>query len=388
MIKFLNLKKKKQIKIYFICQYIQGYNKICDVIEKMKSDSKIDVKVIAFPNDIYMFPKNNEYDFWYSKFGDITINSVEGDKWFNLEKEKPDYVFIQRPYDNYLPSEYSVENIKKYTKICYIPYGFELINLRDVAMPDFFVKNVSLFFCTQSEEYNYCKHIIDNTNDIFERKVYNLGYPSLYNIIKKINISKSAYKKIERKTNLNVLWTPRWTTDYKLCKTSFFDYKDDMVNYMKNQQNINFVFRPHPLAFNNFIQTGLMTKKQVDSYLKNYKKSNMVYDCSSDYYDTFIDSDVLITDFSSIIIEYFLLNKPIIYCYKKIDNMTMLMKEMIDCFYCVDNFDEIKNTLENLQKGIDPLKNKREKLINKILENYKEDVSVKIVNEIKKDFYN
>ena len=151
-------------------------------------------------------------------------------------------------------------------------------------------------------------------------------------------------------------------------------------------KEINFIFRPHPLALNNFIKEKLITKREVIEYLKNYKKSNMYYDSDSDYYDTFANSDVLITDFSSIIIEYFLFNKPIIYCYSKNGNETNFMKKLKKCFYCVKNWDELKNVLEKLKKGNDPLKERRRKLLDKILKKYEDDVALKIVDKVKDNY--
>ena len=381
------IKKKRKIKVFFLCQYKQGYNKIVDVIEKMKNDNSIDVKVLAIPDDITKFPRNDDFDFWYSKFGNITVNAIENNKWKKKKNEKPDYIFIQRPYDNYLPNEYQVPTLKEYSKICYIPYAFELISFRDVAMPDFFVKNMNIIFCTNSEEYNYCNNIMESANDGIERHAYDLGYPSLYNVVLKAKESNSAFSKIDNKVNFNIIWTPRWTTDDNLCKTSFFDYKDYFVEYVKKSKDINFVFRPHPLTFNNFIKEKLMTKKEVNEYLNNYKKFNMYYDLDSDYYDTFANSDILITDYSSVIIEYFMFNKPIIYCYRENEKETELFKNMKKSFYCVNSWDELKKVLEKLKKGIDPLKGKRKIVLTKLLKQYNEDVSLKIINELKNDYF-
>lgn len=379
--------RNRKIKVYFICQYVQGCNKIYDVVSAMKADNVFDVRVLAVPDDINKFPKNNEYDFWYSKFGNITINAVDGNKWFDLKSKKPDYVFVQRPYDNYVPMEYRVDTIKNYSKLCYIPYGYELINLRNVAMPDFFVKNISLFFCSQDEEYDYCKSIIDNTNDGVNRKCFNLGYPSLYNVACLVKNKKSAFDNIDKRTNFNVMWSPRWTTSDNLSKTNFFEYKDLILDYMRKHKDINFVFRPHPLIFKNFIENNIMTKKQVKDYLNNFKNSNMYYDFDSDYYNTFADSDVLVADFSSILVEYFIFNKPVIYC-SKTSNMTTFMKKLLKCFYVVKDWNELKETLENIKNGNDYLKPKRESLLKSFLSKYDEDVSLKILDEIKKDFYN
>ena len=105
----------------------------------------------------------------------------------------------------------------------------------------------------------------------------------------------------------NILWTPRWTTDKYAVETSFFDYKDCMIEYAKKNSNVNLVFRPHPLTFNNFIEKKLMTKKEVKDYISKFK-DNLYYDKSNEYMETFKDTDILVTDFSSIVMEFLLFN--------------------------------------------------------------------------------
>ena len=42
-----------------------------------------------------------------------------------------------------------------------------------------------------------------------------------------------------------------------------------MIEYAKKNSNVNLVFRPHPLTFNNFIEKKLMTKKEVNDIVSN-----------------------------------------------------------------------------------------------------------------------
>ena len=112
----------------------------------------------------------------------------------------------------------------------------------------------------------------------------------------------------------------------------------------------------------------------------------MIYDKSSCYFNTFADSDVLITDFSSIIIDYFILNKPIILLDKEVNRYAPIMKEINKVCYHANNWDDIKKILKELEKE-DILKSKREKTINKLFCNYDGSTSRKIVKCIKNDFY-
>lgn len=376
-------RKKKKIKVYFICQYIQGYAKVCDVVESMKKDSDIDLNILAVPDDIKKYPKNEELNFWIDKFGDSVINAITEKGWFDLEKEKPDYVFIQRPYNNYLPYQYSTDVLTRYTKLCYIPYGYSLVDLHNVCLPQSFINQLYFFFGENEYECEYVQNKMINDNHHYSK---NFGYPSLDSEIMDISTETSAFSKLKSNKELKVIWTPRWTTNRDLFGTTFFEYKDNVVKYFQKNKEKKLVFRPHPLMFQNFINEKIMTKKEAKEYLSNYNEENMIYDKTSRYFNTFKDSDVLITDFSSIIIDYFILNKPIILLDKEVDRYTPIMKEINKVCYHADNWKDIEKILKKLETK-DVLKTKREKIIKKLFGDYDGSTSQKIVNCIKNDFY-
>lgn len=388
MLKIKKLICHKKIKVYFLVQYKAGCSKIKDVIKAMERDTNTEIKVIAFPEDINEFPKNKDLLFWKQQLGDIVIDSIQNNQWFNLKNKKPDYVFIQRPYDNYLPEEYHKKELSKYTKICYIPYGYSLADIFDVTMTREDMKYLHIIFAENIEANKYYNKLIKSIDDNKKRYSVSLGYPILDRIKKETENNGSMFKRIKGKDSLNILWTPRWTTDKNIYETSFFTYKDTLIDYCKNDKKISLVFRPHPLTFQNFIEKKLMTKKEINDYLLKFK-DNLIYDDSKEYIETFKDTDVLITDFSSILPEYFLFNKPIIYTQKQNgkNKENNILKKMKKSFYLADNMRDIKNILENLKKGIDPLKEKREKIKKELFKENDGDVSNKIVQYLKNDFY-
>lgn len=378
-------KFKKKIKVYFIAQYRAGLDKFASVVDEMKQDNSFDVKVLAVPNDISDLTENKDFDFWKKRFGDITVNAlIDKDTWFDLKKEKPDYVFIQRPYDNLVPNVYSKTVISNYTKICYIPYAFSLANLFDIMMPQSEMVYLSIIFAENDEMNEYYEGLIKSIDDKKKRKSYNFGYPSLDEAKKCIESMGSAFDNFKR-NKINVLWTPRWSVDKNIIETSFFDYKDSIVKYFKNNKDYNLVFRPHPLTFNNFVEKKIMTQKEVDNYL-NIFKDNLHYDQSGRYFNTFGDTDVLITDFSSIIVEFMLFKKPIIYTQKEPYKKTKYMAELEKVFYKVKNEKELYKVLDELKKGVDPLKEKREKLADELFMKYDGQVAYRIKETIKNDY--
>jgi CDP-glycerol glycerophosphotransferase (TagB/SpsB family) len=74
-------------------------------------------------------------------------------------------------------------------------------------------------------------------------------------------------------------------------------------------------------------------------------------------------SDILISDFSSMMVEYFATGKPIIYTHR-----TNLFNEygimLSEGLYWVQNIRELDETISMLLSGKDPLRKRREELMN------------------------
>ena len=100
-----------------------------------------------------------------------------------------------------------------------------------------------------------------------------------------------------------------------------------------------------------------MSKEEVELYKKTLNKmENISLDNNKDYLIGFQESDILVTDFSSLIIEYFMMGKPIIYC----GNLEALpFKELRDNVYLANQWKDVIDVLEKLKRGIDPLKSRR-----------------------------
>jgi len=84
-----------------------------------------------------------------------------------------------------------------------------------------------------------------------------------------------------------------------------------------------------------------------------------IENCSS-YLDTALSCDVLIADHSSILVECAVANKIIIYTNLEIELDTIGTK-IIENNYVANNFDDISSILNELLKGNDPQKERRDK---------------------------
>ena len=165
------------------------------------------------------------------------------------------------------------------------------------------------------------------------------------------------------KTNkqLNIIWTPRWETTSGTCH--FFDYKDLLIDYVKQNDNTSFLFRPHPLALKNYVNSQEISQENLDNYLKNFENNSRIkIDRELDYLQQFYNSDVLITDMTSLIAEYFITEKPIIYCNKN-NVFNDFGLEVSKVLYWVNNWQELQNAIKMIKTGQDPLLETRKQII-------------------------
>lgn len=374
------MKKKstnKKIKVVFLCQCKTSWNKLQSVYEKMVSDERFEVIIYAVPEDIQEIDMKI-YDYFSGLYGAVVLNTYNNGEWLDLEGINPDYIFYQRPYDQYLPEQYRSEVVSKYAKICHVVYGYQISRTTEHSVLNKrFFRNVYMYFAENKIYYDLNRNRFKKSHKESIRKTLNIGYPSLEKFVK---------SKVEKEDDrFNVLWTPRWTEDEDCGGSNFITFKDKVLELPAENEDLTLTFRPHPMTFDHFISVGKITQNEVDAYLKHYEADRMVYDHGANYEKTFWCSDVLLTDVSSIIAEYFLTGKPVIYCDTgAVPNALFI--EMQKVFYVVKTWDEAKKIVVDLKNGIDPLKEMRNKKIAELMGEDFEHISDRFIDEICKDY--
>lgn len=377
----LNFKKerkrkhsKEKIKVGFMCQYIPSWGKIEPIYRIMSQNNDFETVLICVPMGIHNFRLDNPEDIsndtytYFLEKGYNVVNALVGrNEWLDLEKLDLDYLFFTRPYNHYMPHEYSSKKISAYTKICVLLYGFTLIEdtYRSTLNKDFF-RNVYMYFAenTYAMRKNI-SHFKRSHEKGFQKSVY-VGMAGLEEIM----VGKDAYAPAWNfsRNEVRVIWTPRWTTDKALGGSNYFMYKDSILDFAKENQDMDFLLRPHPLMFDNFIKTGEMTKEEVIQYKESVDEiRNVQLDGEEEYSASIWASSLLVSDISSFIGEYFITGKPIIYCASNMEvELSENAKELISGCYISYTEEETFKYIKQIKSGNDPLKNTRQKLIREI----------------------
>jgi len=362
--------QNKPINVLFVCHEPALWNMFESIYEVMENDSAFCPMVVALPYRHPTLPNGQYKDAgMYEYCQSQNIKAIQGlnketNDWLNPASLLPDYVFFQTPYPLLIPA-WSVEQIAMMARICYVPYGSSVAKgkIATNVHPEGFFRYVSLFFTENQMKRELLEKRFEEKNWFEKENIIVSGYPKFDYLNEIKNYSGKAWKRGTRKDIKRILWTPRYLTTEGTCH--FFDYKNYFVEFCKNQPDVDFVFRPHPLCFQNFIKTGEMNLDEQNKMKYEYHISpNMAIDETESYEDTFMTSDILISDYSSLIIEYFATGKPIIYTHRK-NEFNEYALALSAGMYWVQSIKELDETILMLLSGMDPLSKKRKELINR-----------------------
>lgn len=360
--------KKQSKKVVFMVHYVPSWIRQKLVYEALCASDKAEAFIVCVPSNIEETdPKKNDIYNYFIENGYDAINAINEDgSLFDIKTLEPDFVFQSRPYNEKMPKEYQSSEIASFTKLCNISYATCLGSngIYTVMHPDYF-RDLSIYFTELPSAKRTFEKIYRRGVKAGVQKAELAGAANLEWIHSMSKNAKDYYPALKAK--YRYMWTPRWSYDPILGGSNFFEYKDFLLDYMDNNNDASLLIRPHPLMFSHFIEKGYMTpQEEAEFRTKCAETKNIALDEMKEYYDNFCTSDILITDVSAIILDYFITGKPIIYC--KPDIYIDFIEEMVDIItgcYIANNQEEINQYMKMLESGEDPLKEKRFQLIEK-----------------------
>ncbi len=363
-------KKKDASTVIFLVTRPSVWNSVKSIYETVVKKGVYTPCLVAIP------PKKNgkmdlqgkeTYDFCCSIDSKNTVAGYDCERgeWFDLSKREPRAIICMIPYEEEYPECYCFERLRDISTLCYVSYGYTMKagDMQKVTVRPAVMKYIhNIFACNDIMYQYYHKRIA--LSEVFGRRVYNVGFPRFDEY--------EGYKRVLPRDNMTILWLPRWTTDQDVNSDSnepstFTLLKDKVVKFAKDNQNIKLITRPHPKAFENYIRRGTYTSEEITEYMAEYENCDRLsMDLSPNYFNSLVDADVLIADFTSLIAEYFVLNRPIIY-FGNVITDPPIHKEMFQSFYHVTSWDEAEKVLIQLQNGNDVKKAQRDVAVSAFL---------------------
>jgi hypothetical protein len=166
-------------------------------------------------------------------------------------------------------------------------------------------------------------------------------------------------------------------------------FGQNMLSYFSLHKEVALLWRPHPMFFNNLINNGIMTLNELEDLRNNIEKSeNIILDTLADYRCAFSVADALVSDASSLLVEFLGTFKPILYSCRE-STCYLVNESLLPAYYKATTWIEIENFLEIVKEGRDEIKADRMKVIKDIMvnpvENIGEIVKESCIEDLKKE---
>lgn len=325
--------------------------------------------------DFSFLPKilQGTYSFRY------TIDPVTR-KRLPLRSLQPHYVIYFDPYGNDFLPAFRPSRVSSYAKVGFIFYGFNNVTEKNFAWDNFFDRHypyAHFIFADTKELGTYWLKQIRHYHPWFPAERMRAVGNCTSDIISRYQGTESSLWKHPRSARFRILWNPRWNAS----ESSFLDYRETLLTYAESHA-CDLCLRNHSSLFNGCCET------EWQQFLARLNQSSYGSRENDQKFETLWSSDVLVSDLSGLVFEYFLTGKPIVFTHKDWTQLneaaTRLYQKIV---YPVHSQQELIQTLEMLRSGNDPLREQRLQAMKEQVLLPKEGVGNTIKNIIKKDFY-
>lgn len=265
-------------------------------------------------------------------------------------------------------------------------------------------------FETDAKIYTYYNLVKKLKADIFivAKPIYKIIKNSYANLVQmdspKFDI---IYRKIRHNVNIPEKWKKLngkkiilWTTIHghdergdrnKFSKCVAFDlYIKEIIDYFREHQNVGLIFRPHPAYIEELTcQHQIWTPKDLQT-MKDYfnETENMVWDDTLDYGNAFAMSDALLTDDGTgIVLSYLPTQKPVCILRRNSVEIFIGTSEITQNYYKANDFSDVKNYFEMIERGEDPLFEDRMSTVRDLIPVFDGENGKRIADKILDDFH-
>ncbi len=264
------------------------------------------------------------------------------------EEYAPDIVFLSKPY--YGCTICDAAGMDK-ELVCYVPYGYQN-TLKDDYLygPENYVwRN---FYATQG--------IRRLASTLMQNGGWNVrvtGFPAAdAYLFPEPGAPDSSPWKVLRPGMKKVIWAPHWTVlrESFFSVSTFLEVAEGMLLLAeKYADQIQWAFKPHPLLRDSLYQHPDWGKERTDAYYGRWESMPNTQLETGAYVELFKQSDAMVHDSGSFIMEYLLVDKPCMYLqtgdgYAGFNDDTL---QALACYQKGSTVEEIEHFLLRLLDG-------------------------------------
>lgn len=346
---------KIQVRVVFFAELGGKWDSMNSVYQYMREDPRFDPVVVLTP--IYRAVQANGetkteviYEDYLTKLGIPFLNYWE----YDPNRDCPELAFTSQPYESVTLPEFWAQNIAKYTRLVYLPYFIPhmmYFGSRNAlcGMPVHFYawriagssEQFARYFAWYSRRHgeNLMVTGIPKMDYVVHLKQYPCEIPSAW------------HPKLQGRTV--ILWNTWFDGN-----ASSLELLEQMLPWFAAHEEFALIWRPHPMS------RAVMKLHEPEQYhrLENMMEQvqagcNMVLDTEAEYGPAFVCSHAQISDFSSMMVQYLLMDKPLLWV--QIPGKTLAVKESEEQMISNEWMEKAKNLedvlafLQRVQQGAD-----------------------------------
>ena len=285
---------------------------------------------------------------------------------------KPDIIFIQEPYENNYDAVNSVLDEELLCFVCY----YVTNTVSKSGHNNFLSLSTLLRFVEKQVVYNEISKILKNKG----RNLAIVGHPILDYLREFPNLRRHSINDVWKTAKHGVkklIWAPHWTITNEsfYSNSTFLSICDDMIHIAeKYADQIHIAFKPHPTLYRVLCAHPDWGKERTESYYRQWATMSNTQIEEGEYRELFWESDAMIHDCGSFIIEYPMVNKPCLYLQRggiEYGDFNEFAKAALACYTIGSNIEDVEKFIrEQVILGHDSKKEVRKQFIENYLSPY------------------
>lgn len=291
--------------------------KVDEVFKKMLADPFFDPLILVCPDvknageDSLSRMRSLRYLFEEKGYPVISSYDDVAGRWMSLSEVCPDVVFFTNPHNLTMP-EYYDKAYRRYLS-CYVPYFYLVTSHGDdqsIYNQDFHNAMWRIFMphelsCSAARKVSACA----------AENCELTGYPACEPLLEKVEEGAGTSWKMLSRPLKRIIIAPHHTiSDGELVLSNFLELADFFVDMVVRYEGaVQWSFKPHPLLKPKLYLHPDWGCEATDKYYDFWRNHANAQLDEGDYYRLFVESDAIIHDSGSFIVEYLFVEKPAMY---------------------------------------------------------------------------
>lgn len=268
----------------------------------------------------------------------------------------PDIVFLSKPIAQI--GNWSFWSMDR-ELVCYVPYCYQNTKKND------FVTGLECHVWRNFYATNSIKKLASSVMTNGGCNVVALGSPVADNYLSSEMDSPVSVWKDCGKDRKRIIWAPHWSVNSEswFNVATFLDVSEGMIQLAeKYADRVQWAFKPHPLLRSMLYKLPAWGKERTNAYYERWANMPNCQLETGAYVDLFKQSDAMVHDSGSFIMEYLLVNKPCMYLRRQggFSDFNDDTLNALECYCWGTSVRDVENFIQDLLSNADDsLKEKR-----------------------------